>query len=51
VKAKATEMSSHMIRFVGIVLPTLTTDQRKLAADKIRLKGAAQEEEETRAPL
>lgn len=45
-KQKAQEMSSHMIRFVQVVLPTLTADQRKLAADKIRTKGASQEEEE-----
>ena len=50
VKAKAAEMSSHMIRFVEIALPTLTADQRKIAADKIRAKGAAPEEEE-HAPL
>ena len=50
VKAKASEMSTHMIRFVEIVLPTLTPEQRKIAADKIRAKGAAPEEEE-HAPL
>jgi len=51
VKAKAAEMTTHMIHFVEIVLPTLTADQRKLAADKIRAKGAAQDEEGAPGPL
>jgi Spy/CpxP family protein refolding chaperone len=50
-KEKASEIASHGIRFVEIVLPTLTPEQRKIAADKIRAKGASMEEEEGHAPL
>ena len=44
-KEKASEIAAHGIHFVEIVLPTLTVDQRKLAADKIRAKGASTDEE------
>ena len=50
-KEKAQEMSAHMIRIVQVVLPTLTPEQRKLAADKIRAKGSSQEEEGAPGPL
>lgn len=50
-KEQAQEMSAHMIRIVQVVLPTLTPEQRKLAADKIRAKGASQEGEGAPAPL
>jgi Spy/CpxP family protein refolding chaperone len=51
VKERVSEMTTHGIRFVELVMPTLTADQRKLAADKIRAKGANPEEEEGHAPL
>ena len=50
-KQRVAEMTTHGIRFVELVMPTLTADQRKLAADKIRAKGANPEEEEGHAPL
>ncbi|MEO7113002.1 MAG: hypothetical protein ABI183_21365 [Polyangiaceae bacterium] len=50
-KQHVAEMATHGLHFVEIVMPTLTADQRKLAADKIRAKGANPEEEEGHAPL
>jgi Spy/CpxP family protein refolding chaperone len=50
-KQHVAEMTTHGLHFVEIVMPTLTPDQRKLAADKIRAKGASTEEEEGHSPL
>lgn len=50
-KAHGGEMVTHGVHFVEVILPTLTADQRKIAADKIRAKGASQDEEEGHGPL
>jgi Spy/CpxP family protein refolding chaperone len=50
-KDHVAQMTTHGVHFVEVILPTLTADQRKLAADKIRAKGAAQDEEEGHGPL
>jgi Spy/CpxP family protein refolding chaperone len=50
-KAHGGDMVTHGVHFVEVILPTLTADQRKIAADKIRAKGASQDEDEGHGPL
>jgi Spy/CpxP family protein refolding chaperone len=50
-KNQVAEMTTHGVHFVEVILPTLTADQRKIAADKIRAKGANPEEEESHGQL
>ncbi|HEX7667167.1 MAG TPA: hypothetical protein VF407_21700 [Polyangiaceae bacterium] len=45
-KEHATEMATHMLHFAEIAMPTLTADQRKIAADRLRAKATAPEMEE-----
>lgn len=45
-KEHVTEMATHMLHFAEIVMPTLSVDQRKVAADRLRAKATAPEGEE-----